>query len=42
MFGGARGLPAHDVELQTTLIHVLVASGEYEDSVLSEACTLTI
>ena len=33
MFGGARGLPAHDVELQTRLIHVLVASGEfkYED-----------
>ena len=39
MFGDARGLLAHDVEVQTRLIHVLVASGEYEDSVPSGACT---
>ena len=39
MFGGARSLPAHDVELQTRPNHVLVASGEYEDSVPSEACS---
>ena len=33
-------LRAHDVELQTTLICVLVASGESEGFAPSEACTL--
>ena len=37
--GGGRGLPAHDVKLQPTLICVLVASGESEGFARSRACT---